>query len=60
VPKLTRILLLELIRKKIAVESHQNIAAKTAQRKKHGTIPGKTTAAKTADGTNAFSITATG
>jgi hypothetical protein len=26
---------------------------------KHGTIPGKTKAAKTADGTNAFSITAT-
>jgi hypothetical protein len=53
-PKLTKILLSNLSRE-IAAKSQQNIAAKAAQRKKHGTIPGKTKAAKTADGTNAFS-----
>jgi len=56
---------------RIAAEAHQNIAIKAVQRncwqistkcckscpeKKHGMIPGKTEAAKTADGTNAFSI----
>jgi hypothetical protein len=56
---------------RIAAEAHQNIAVKAVQRnscqistkyccegcpeKKHGTIPGKTKAATTADGTNAFS-----
>ena len=61
-PNLTKILLLELIRK-IASKSQQNIAVKAVQRnccqistkycgescpeKKHGTIPGKTKAAKT-------------
>jgi hypothetical protein len=60
---------------RIAAEAHQNIAVKSVHRdccqistkyccescpeKKHGMIPGKTKAAKTADGTNAFSITAT-
>jgi hypothetical protein len=35
--------------REIAAKSQQNIAAKAAP-KKHGTIPGKTKAAKTADG----------
>jgi hypothetical protein len=60
---------------RINAEAYQNIAVKAVQRnccqistkycsesfpeKKHGTIAGKTKAAKIADGTNAFSITAT-
>ena len=56
---------------RISAEAHQNIAVKAVQKncyqittkyccgscpeKKHGMIPGKTEAAKTADGTNAFS-----
>ena len=60
---------------RFAAETHQNIAIKAVQRNcchistkyccescpetKHGTIPGEAKAAKTADETNAFSITAT-